>query len=106
MASPSVRLQAVSYVLSQFNRKQNMEDQIFFMGTNIDILVSLSHYWLYCLLSLMIGFQICGRPIAQDAQISERTTRNLLAFHNETTKLVVLHAGSMPKYEDTSGILL
>lgn len=40
LASPAVRLQAINYVIVHYNKRQTMEDQLFFMGTNIDVLVS------------------------------------------------------------------
>lgn len=36
---PGVRLAAINFVVSHFNKKQTMEDQLHFMGTNIDVLV-------------------------------------------------------------------
>jgi len=39
LASAANRLAGINFVLSHFNRKQSMEDQLFFMGTNLDILV-------------------------------------------------------------------
>ncbi len=41
LSSPSVRLPAINYVLSRYNRKQTMEDQLYLMGTNIDLMVSI-----------------------------------------------------------------
>ena len=39
VCSPAVRQAAIDYVLRQFNKKQIMEDQLHFIGTNIDLLV-------------------------------------------------------------------
>ncbi|XP_074662898.1 protein DOP1A-like [Tubulanus polymorphus] len=36
---PSIRLAAVTFVTSHYNRKQTMEDQLHFIGTNIDTMV-------------------------------------------------------------------
>nr|CAD7456244.1 unnamed protein product [Timema tahoe] len=36
----SIRLPAISFVLSHFNKKLTMEDQLYMMGTNIDIMVN------------------------------------------------------------------
>ena len=36
----SVRLAGVSFVISQFNKKKSLEDQMFIMGTNIETLVN------------------------------------------------------------------
>ncbi|XP_063217046.1 protein dopey-1 homolog isoform X2 [Bacillus rossius redtenbacheri] len=36
----SIRLPAISYVLSHFNKKLTMEDQLYIMGTNIDVMVN------------------------------------------------------------------
>lgn len=38
--NPSVRLPAVSFVISQFNKKKSLEDQLYVMGTNIETLVN------------------------------------------------------------------
>ncbi|KAI1301279.1 Protein dopey-1 [Halotydeus destructor] len=38
--NPSVRLPAVSFVTSQFNKKKSLEDQLYIMGTNIEVLVN------------------------------------------------------------------
>lgn len=34
-----IRLPAISFVLAHFNKKLSMEDQIYIMGTNLDIMV-------------------------------------------------------------------
>ena len=39
LSFPAIRLAAITFVLEHFNRKRTMEDQLFFMGTNIDLLV-------------------------------------------------------------------
>ncbi|ELU14591.1 hypothetical protein CAPTEDRAFT_134195 [Capitella teleta] len=39
LSSSAVRLAAINYVLLHFSRKQSMEDQIHFMGSNVDLLV-------------------------------------------------------------------
>lgn len=39
-ANSGIRLPAISYVLSHFNKRLSMEDQLFIMGTNVDIMVS------------------------------------------------------------------
>ena len=39
LASPINRLAAVNYVLSHFSRKKSLEDQIYFMGSNVNLLV-------------------------------------------------------------------
>lgn len=39
LTNPSVRLPATLYVMGHFNKKQNMEDQLHIMGTNVDTLV-------------------------------------------------------------------
>ncbi len=44
LSFPAIRLAAINFVLDHFNRKHTMEDQLFFMGTNIDLLVSLYAY--------------------------------------------------------------
>jgi hypothetical protein len=36
---PSVRLPAITYLLYHYNKKQTMEDQLFMMGLNIDLMV-------------------------------------------------------------------
>ena len=38
--NPSVRLPAVSFVTSQFNKKKSLEDQLYFMGTSLETLVN------------------------------------------------------------------
>ena len=40
LASTAVRLAAINFVLAHFNRKQSMEDQLYFIGTNIELMVS------------------------------------------------------------------
>ncbi|XP_064627681.1 protein dopey-1-like isoform X4 [Lineus longissimus] len=40
LISPSVRLAAITFTLAHFNRKQSMEDQLHFIGTNIDTMVN------------------------------------------------------------------
>ena len=40
LSFPAIRLAAITFVLEHFNRKRTMEDQLFFMGTNIDLLVT------------------------------------------------------------------
>ena len=40
---PSVRLPAATFLLSHFNKRQTMEDQLHMMGLDIDLLVSLSY---------------------------------------------------------------
>ena len=42
LSSPSNRLAAINYVLGHFNRKQSLEDQIYIIGTNINVLVSIA----------------------------------------------------------------
>ncbi|KAK3097876.1 hypothetical protein FSP39_014063 [Pinctada imbricata] len=39
MSCPSVRLPAISYLLAHYNKKQSMEDQLYMMGLNIDLMV-------------------------------------------------------------------
>ncbi|KAK7864583.1 hypothetical protein R5R35_003176 [Gryllus longicercus] len=39
-ANTGIRLPAISFVLSHFNKKLSMEDQLYIMGTNIDVMVS------------------------------------------------------------------
>ncbi|XP_013389897.1 LOW QUALITY PROTEIN: protein dopey-1-like [Lingula anatina] len=39
LSAPTIRLPAVNYVLAHYNRKLSMEDQLYIMGTNIDIMV-------------------------------------------------------------------
>lgn len=39
VANAAVRLPAVSFALSQFNNKLTMEDQAYFLGTSIDVMV-------------------------------------------------------------------
>lgn len=40
LSFPAIRLAAITFVLAHFNRKRTMEDQLFFMGTSIDLLVT------------------------------------------------------------------
>jgi len=40
LASSTNRLAAINYVLSHFNRKQSLEDQIYFIGSNVNLLVN------------------------------------------------------------------
>ncbi|CAH1798856.1 unnamed protein product, partial [Owenia fusiformis] len=39
LTCPSIRLPAATYALSHFNRRHTMEDQLYFIGTNIDLMV-------------------------------------------------------------------
>ncbi|XP_034945114.1 protein dopey-1 homolog isoform X2 [Chelonus insularis] len=39
-SNSGIRLPAISFVLSHFNKKLNMEEQSYIMGTNVDIMVS------------------------------------------------------------------
>ncbi|XP_046605599.1 protein dopey-1 homolog isoform X1 [Neodiprion virginianus] len=39
-SNSGIRLPAISFVLAHFNRKLSMEDQLYIMGTNIDIMVA------------------------------------------------------------------
>lgn len=39
LTNPSVRLPAILFVMAHFNKKQSMEDQLYIVGTNVDILV-------------------------------------------------------------------
>jgi len=39
LASPANRLAAINYVLSHFNRKKSLEDQMYFIGPNVNLLV-------------------------------------------------------------------
>ncbi|GAB1600861.1 protein dopey-1-like isoform X3 [Argonauta hians] len=39
---PAARLQAITFLLAHYNRKQSMEDQLYMMGLNIDLLVQAS----------------------------------------------------------------
>ncbi|XP_067010621.2 protein dopey-1 homolog [Anabrus simplex] len=39
-SNSGIRLPAISYVLSHFNKKLCMEDQLYIMGTNIDVMVT------------------------------------------------------------------
>ncbi|XP_021360674.1 protein dopey-1-like isoform X2 [Mizuhopecten yessoensis] len=39
MSCPSVRLPAITFLLAHYNKKQTMEDQIYMMGLNIDLMV-------------------------------------------------------------------
>ena len=43
LASPVNRLAAVNYILSHFNRKKSLEDQIYFIGSNVNLLVITVH---------------------------------------------------------------
>lgn len=38
-SNSGIRLPAISFVLAHFNRRLTMEDQLYIMGTNIDIMV-------------------------------------------------------------------
>lgn len=40
----AIRLPAISFVLSHFNKKLTMEDQIYLMGTDINIMVGWQQY--------------------------------------------------------------
>ena len=40
LSSSTARLPAFTYVLSHYNKKQAMDDQLHFMGNSIDLLVS------------------------------------------------------------------
>jgi len=40
LASHANRLAAINYVLSHFNRKKSLEDQIHFLGSNVNLLVT------------------------------------------------------------------
>ena len=44
LAGPSIRLAAFNFVLAHYNRKQSIEDQLYFIGTNIDLLVREIHH--------------------------------------------------------------
>ncbi|XP_060070918.1 protein dopey-1-like [Ylistrum balloti] len=39
MSCPSVRLPAITFLLAHYNKKQTMEDQLYMMGLNIDLMV-------------------------------------------------------------------
>ncbi|KDR16353.1 protein dopey-1 homolog isoform X2 [Zootermopsis nevadensis] len=39
-SNSGIRLPAISFVLSHFNKKHTMEDQLYIMGTNIDVMVN------------------------------------------------------------------
>ncbi|KAJ8315121.1 hypothetical protein KUTeg_007271 [Tegillarca granosa] len=39
LSCPSVRLPAITFLLSHYNKKQTMEDQLYMMGLNIDLMV-------------------------------------------------------------------
>jgi len=39
LASPTNRLSAINYVLAHFNRKKSLDDQIYFVGSNVNVLV-------------------------------------------------------------------
>lgn len=56
-ANSGIRLPAISYVLSHFNKKLSMEDQLFIMGTNIDVMVS----------ALCAGVQDCSVLVQRSA---------------------------------------
>jgi len=43
LASPTNRLAAINYVLSHFSRKKSLEDQIYFVGSNVNLLVITAH---------------------------------------------------------------
>lgn len=38
---PSVRLPATTFLLCHYNKKQSMEDQLYMMGLNIDLMVTI-----------------------------------------------------------------
>jgi hypothetical protein len=38
-SNSGIRLPAISFVLSHFSKKHSMEDQLYVMGTNIDVMV-------------------------------------------------------------------
>ncbi|PSN50572.1 hypothetical protein C0J52_14759 [Blattella germanica] len=39
-SNSGIRLPAISFVLTHFNKRQSMEDQLYVMGTNIDVMVN------------------------------------------------------------------
>lgn len=40
LCNPAIRLPAVTFTLMKLNKKLSMEDQLFIMGTNVDVTVS------------------------------------------------------------------
>lgn len=40
LSCPSARLSAITFLLAHYNKKRTMEDQLFMMGLNIDLMVS------------------------------------------------------------------
>ena len=59
----SIRLPSVTFLLSQFNRKLSMEDQLHFMGLDIDLMVScvlLSSLCFLCLCVVMLAGKLDG----------------------------------------------
>ena len=46
LCNPAIRLPAITFTLMKFNKKLSMEDQLFIMGTDLDVTVS-SAAWGY-----------------------------------------------------------
>ena len=48
-SNSGIRLPAIVFALSHFNRKLSMEDQQYIMGTNADIMVILASNFVFCI---------------------------------------------------------